>query len=290
MRGHQVRALTRRPASPIAGVEWRAIGDVSETTDWPPHLDGIETVIHLANRAHTSARAGDFTGEAEAAAALARAAAAAGAKRLIQMSSVRAMAAASVPEKPLKERDPPRPADPYGRAKLAIESAVSAAAFEAGLDLVILRPPLVYGPRVKANFRALLRLVESRLWLPFAAIDNRRSLLFVENLVDLLAHVALDPRAAGRLLLARDDVDLSTPELIRVLADGLGRRARLIAVPTAVWRPLAALPRLGPLAARLTESLQVDDTASRAAIGWRPPVAAESALHATARAFRERPW
>lgn len=289
-RGHEVRALTRRPAPAIPGVAMHAVGDISERTDWPPHLTGVTVVIHLAGRAHAAARGADFAGEPEAATALARAAAASGVRRLVQISSVRAMAAATTPGRPLTETDPPHPADPYGRAKLAIERATSAAAREAGLELVILRPPLVYGPGVKANFRALLRLVASGLPLPFAALDNRRSLIFRDNLVDLLARAAVDPAAGGQVLLARDEADLSTPQLIRALAAGLGRQPRLFALPAAVWPPLAALPLLGPRVARLTESLAIDDAASRGILGWRPPIAANAALFATARAFRDRPW
>lgn len=289
-RGHDVLALTRRPALPIPGAEMRAAGDISDTTDWPTHLVGAAAVIHLAGRAHAGGRAADFAGEAAAAAALARGAAGCGVGRLVQVSSVRAMAAASAPGRPLTEIDPPRPTDPYGRGKLAIEHAVAAAAREAGIELVILRPPLVYGPGVKANFRALLRLVASGLPLPFAALDNRRSLIFLDNLVDLLARAAVDPAAAGRLVLARDAPDLSTPQLIRALAAGLGRRPFLFPLPAAVWPPLAALPLLGSRLARLSESLAIDDRASRAALGWRPPIAAEAALFATARAFRDRPW
>src|SRR5205814_9805503 len=131
--------------------------------------------------------------------------------RLIHMSSVRAMGEVTLPGAPLRVTDPPRPGDPYGRGKLAIERALQAAARETGIEIVILRPPLVYGPGVKANFRLLMRLVASGLPLPFAAIDNRRSLIFIENLVDLVGRACLHPGAPGRVLLARDAADLSTP-------------------------------------------------------------------------------
>ena len=189
-----------------------------------------------------------------------------------------------MPGRPFRGTDPLRPDDAYGRAKLATERALATVAADTGLELVILRPPLVYGPGVGGNFRALLRLAGSCLPLPFAAIDNRRSLIFLDNLVDLVAVCVRHPNAAGRVLLARDGADLSIAALIRILARGQGRNAWLFAVPDAVFALLRALPGLGPALARLTLSLQVDDAATRAALGWTPPVAAEAGLIATARA------
>ena len=279
-RGHNVLAITRARAEAIPGAEVRPIGDIGPRTDWSSHLGAAEVVIHLADRGAPEAAR-------QAAATLARAAAASGVRRLVYMSSVRAMGAVTGPGAPFCPTDPPLPRDAYGRAKLANERLLSAAAQETGLELVILRPPLVYGPNVKANFRALIRLAASGLPLPFAGIDNRRSLIFLDNLVDVGARAAIDPAAAGRVLLLRDTVDLSTRELVCKLAAGLGRPARLFAVPEAAFAMLRPIPALGPLAARLTLSLQVDDSATRALLGWVPPVPTETALAATARAFRD---
>ena len=287
-RGHAVLGCSRRPAEPIPDFELRPIGDIGPTTDWSGHLDGIDIVVHLANRAHRSGRGAADQNEAESARALAHSAAKAGVRRLIHMSSVRAMAEATLPGAPLRATDPPRPRDPYGRGKLAIERALQAAARESGIEIVILRPPLVYGPGVKANFRALMRLVASGLPLPFAGIDNRRSLIFIENLVDLVGRACLHPGAGGRVLLARDAADLSTPELIRLLAAGLDRPARLFSIPRPALAVLRRAPMLGPLLARLTFSLQVDDVETRAALDWRPPVSPQIGLAATATAFRDR--
>ncbi len=287
-RGHAVLGLTRRPAEPIRGVELRPIGGIGPTTDWSGRLDRIEIIVHLANRAHRSAREAADHNEAQAAQILAHSAAKAGVRRLIHMSSVRAMSESTLPGAPLRESDPPRPSDPYGRGKLAIERALQAAARETGIEIVILRPPLVYGPGAKANFRALMRLVASGLPLPLAGIDNRRSLIFIDNLVDLVGRACMHPGASGRALLVRDAADLSTPELIRILAAGLGRPARLFAVPQPALAVLRRLPMLGPLFTRLTLSLQVDDAETRAALDWQPPVAAEIGLGATAAAFRDR--
>ena len=279
-RGHDVLGITRGRAEPIPGAEVRPIGDIGPRTDWSSHLGAAEVVIHLADRGAPEAAR-------QAAATLARAAAASGVRRLVYMSSVRAMGAVTGPGAPFCPTDPPLPRDAYGRAKLATERLLLAAAQETGLELVILRPPLVYGPNVKANFRALIRLAASGLPLPFAGIDNRRSLIFLDNLVDVGARAAIDPAAAGRVLLLRDTVDLSTRELVCRLAAGLGRPARLFAVPEAAFAMLRPIPALGPLAARLTLSLQVDDSATRALLDWAPPVPTETALAATARAFRD---
>jgi nucleoside-diphosphate-sugar epimerase len=286
-RGHRVLGLTRVPAQPIPGVELRPIGEITARTHWPEQLVGAEIVIHLANRAHRSVSAGTAAHEAAAAAMLARAAAANGVRRLVHMSSVRAMGETTRPGAPFRPTDPPLPREAYGRAKLAIEQALATAAQETGRELVILRPPLVYGPGVRANFRALIRLVASGLPLPFAGIANRRSLIFLDNLVDVAAHAAVHPAAAGQVLLARDAADLSTEELIRQLAAGLGRPARLFAVPQAVLAVGRRLPALGALFVRLTLSLQVDDSATRHLLRWAPPVSPEIGLAVTAHAFRE---
>jgi nucleoside-diphosphate-sugar epimerase len=283
-----VIGLTRGPAEPIPGVELRPVGEIGPQTAWSQHLTSVDTVIHLATRAHRLV-SGTTTGrEAESAAALGHAAAAQGVRRLVLMSSIRAMGEATWPGAPFRPADPPLPREAYGSAKLAIERAVLSAARETGLDLVILRPPLVYGPAVKANFRALMRLLASGVPLPFSGVDNRRSLIFLDNLVDVTALAATHPAAAGRILLVRDAIDLSTQELICHLAAALGRRVRLFALPKAGFVVLRSLPALGPLAARLTLWLQVDDAATRRLLDWTPPVPHETGLVATARDFRDR--
>jgi nucleoside-diphosphate-sugar epimerase len=198
------------------------------------------------------------------------------------------MGDATAPGAPFRATDPPDPRDPYGRGKLAIERALLGAARESRIEVVILRPPLVYGLGVKGNFRALLRLAASGLPLPFAGIDNRRSLIFIDNLVDLVERVCVHRDAAGRILLTRDAADLSTPELIRVLAAEQGRPARLFRVPRPVMIALCRLPMLGPPLSRLAASLQVDDAETRTVLDWQPPVTAEAGLAATAAAFRSR--
>jgi nucleoside-diphosphate-sugar epimerase len=292
-RGHHVVAGLRRPADPpLAGAEPLPFGDIAPGRDWGGTLRGFDIIVHLAQRAHAPPAAPVLTAEPEAAAALARAAALAGARRFVYVSSIKAMGEMTALGRPFRPDDPPHPEDAYGRAKLATERALAVVAATAGLDLVVLRPPLVYGPGVGGNFRALLRLAASGLPLPLAGIDNRRSLIARDNLVDLLATICTRPaiplRAPGRVLLARDGTDLSTPDLIRLLAAARGRPARLFPVPRPVLAGLRRLPHLGPPLRRLTQSLQADDNATRAALDWQPPRAAETALHETARAFANR--
>lgn len=286
--GHTVIGLSRGEAEPIPGAELRAIGDIGPRIDWSRHLEGAEIVIHLANRAHYRVPDSAGAGEAEAAAALARAAAKAGVGRLLYMSSIRAMGNSTSPGAPFRPTDPVLSGDAYGRRKRASERALQVATRGTGLELVILRPPLVYGPGVRGNFRALIRLVASGLPLPFAGIDNRRSLISIDNLVDLVTRASVHPGAIGRVLLARDAVDLSTPELIRLLAAGLNRPVRLFTFPPGGFVPLVGLPLFGQVIARLTLSLQVDDSDTRLALDWAPPISPEITLVATAQTFRQR--
>jgi nucleoside-diphosphate-sugar epimerase len=249
---------------------------------------GIDIVVHLAQRAHSTADPAALAPEPAAAAALARAAARAGTRRFVYLSSITSMGAATAPGRPFRAGDEPRPESAYGGSKLATEQALAEAARDTGIELAIIRPPLVHGPGVRANFRALLRLIASGVPLPFAAIDNRRSFIHADNLTDLIAVAALHPAAPGQVMLASDGFDLSTPALIRLLARGLGRPARVFAVPAAAFALLRRAPWLGSTLSSLTLSLQVDDSATRSALGWVPPVAAEAGLLATARAFAAR--
>jgi nucleoside-diphosphate-sugar epimerase len=284
-RGHVVVAGLRRTGMAIEGTEPVALGEVGPATHWAGALRDIETVIHLAQRAHAGPDPAALATEPAAAAALVRGIAAAGGRRLVLVSSVKAMGETTLSGWPFRPDDTPRPEDDYGRAKLASERAATAAARDTGIELVVVRPPLVYGPGVRANFAALIRLAGSGLPLPFAAIDNRRSFICRDNLADLLTVAATHPAAAGMTLLARDDEEFSTPALIRALAAGLDRKARLFPAPPGLFTALRPLSVIGPLLARLTLSLQVDDSATRTAFGWRPPVSAADGIAATARAF-----
>jgi len=269
-RGHRVVAAVRDAGASIEAAELHALGEFGPDTDWAPALPGVEIVVHLAQHAHR--KSGGFEHEPATAAALAWAAAAAGARRIVYLSSIKAMGEATSPGRPFRADEEPRPQDPYGQGKLATERALAAVP---GIELAVIRPPLVYGPGVGANFAALMRLVARGWPLPFAAIDNRRSLIFVDNLTDLIAAAAQHPGAAGRVLLARDGEDVSTRELIRALSAALGVPARLF-----------PLPGIGLLVPALARSAEIDDTATRARLGWAPPATLAEGLAATAASFR----
>jgi nucleoside-diphosphate-sugar epimerase len=283
-----VIAGVRAPELPVR-TETLVLGEIGPATDWTRWLDGIDIVIHLAQRAHRRGAPVALAGEPNVAAMLASAAVVAGVKRLVLVSSVKAMGETTAPGCPFRVDKQPHPEDDYGRAKIASEQAARAVARGTGLELAIIRPPLVYGPGVRANFRALLRLAGSGLPLPFAAIDNRRSLIFRDNLIDLIAVAAIHPAAANSILLARDGDDLSTPALIRALAEGQNRPARLFSVPEGVFALSRRLPGIGAALSSLTLSLQVDDGATRAALEWTPLVSAAEGLAATARAYAQNP-
>ncbi|HEY2541319.1 MAG TPA: NAD-dependent epimerase/dehydratase family protein [Stellaceae bacterium] len=283
--GHRVSGLTREAAEPIAGVALRAIGEIGPQTDWRSHLAGVDIVVHLATSAHRPISAAAGAIEAKTAAILARAARAAGVGRLVHVSSIRAMGEATAPGERFHPADPPSPRETYGRIKLAIEGAIAATASCAMLDLVILRPPLVYGPGVKGNFRSLIRLAASGVPLPLAGFDAPRSLIFLDNLVDLLGLACVHPAAPGRVLLARDAVDLTLPELLRAVGLGFGRRVRLYRVRPKLVAGLAVIPTLATALRRLSQPLLVDDGETRSALGWAPAVATEDGLALTARAW-----
>jgi len=236
------------PALAAAGHELRA------------SVESCDAVVHLANIAHTSASAADLHRvNVEGTIAQARAALAAGARRFIYLSSIKAA----------------QPGDAYGRAKSIAEQALLQLE---GLEPVILRPPLVYGPRVKANFLALMRAIDRGWPLPLASIENRRSLIYVGNLVDAI-RVCLGGPAQGRTYAVSDGPPLSTPELCRAIGRALGRPARLFPFPP-------ALLGLVPGMARLVQSQEADDAAMRAELGWRPPFSFEEGLRRTAEWYR----
>jgi nucleoside-diphosphate-sugar epimerase len=222
--------------------------------------------------------------------ALARAAAQAGVKRFVYLSSIKVNGEGSL-QRPAPgrytytEADPPQPLDPYGLSKWQAEQGLWQIAQETGLEVVIIRPPLVYGPQVKANFLKLLGLAQRGLPLPLGGIDNARSLVFVENLADALCTCLTHPAAAGQTFLISDGEDLSTPELVRCLAQAMKRPDRLFPIPSRVllW-VFSALGRRS-MAERLMGSLTVDSTKIRQTLGWQPPYGVDQGLRVTAEWF-----
>ncbi len=279
--GIPLRAAVRADA--VAGADVR-VDEIGPDTDWSAALDAVGAVIHLAGRAHIVRREPDSLAEfrrinAAGTARLAAQAEAAGVKRFILVSSVKAAADSSVGA--LRETMPPAPGTPYGVSKLEGELALGAAARR--METVVLRPPLVYGPEVSANFRALLRLVHSGFPLPLGSVRNRRSLIARENLVDAILRSRSGP--TGTFFIA-DGPPLSTPALVCALARALGKPARLVPFPPGLLKRAAALAGRTDAADSLLGSLEVDDSAFRSAFGWTPRVTPDAAFAAVAAWFK----
>ncbi len=291
--GHKVRVALRRDVSPLPGVEYTMTGRVGPQTDWRPALLGVGAVVHLAARAHVGDPQADALTRFREVNSLgtrrlAEAAAAVGVRRFVLLSSAKAMAERSPPGRALGEADPPAPEDAYGISKREGEIALAEIAAASGLEPVVLRAPLVYGPGVKGNFLRLMRLVDRGLPLPFGAVANRRSLIGLRSLTAALRLCLDHPEAAGATFLVADGEDLSTPELIRRIARALGRPARLLPVPPDLLRALWRLAGRGAEIDRLTGDLALDSGAIRARLGWRPAEPVEDGLAETARWFRTR--
>lgn len=282
--GWRVVALVRGPDAELPpGVEARVVGDLAHVEDFAPHLAGMDAVAHLAARVHvmnpTPEDAALFQAvNVTATRRLAEGAARAGVGRLLFLSTIKVNGEGG--DRPYRADDPPAPADPYGRSKAEAEAALAEVARATGLAVTVIRPPVVYGPGVKANVAALARLCDSRLSLPFGATRNARSLIALDNLADAVVTALAAPEAAGRTYLVRDGEDLSTGELIRRIRRAQGRPARLLPVPQGLMA--GALTRLGrgKLADRLFGSLTVDDSAIRHDLGWSPPLSVDEGLRA----------
>jgi nucleoside-diphosphate-sugar epimerase len=287
-----VRAAVRRdPAVRHDGAQYVPAPSLSADADWRSALAGVTAVVHAAARVHvmrdeSPEPLAEFRrANVEGTLALARQAAAAGATRFVFVSSIKVNGESTPPDKPFSAADAPRPQDPYGISKWEAEQELGELARKTSLELVIVRPPLVYGAGVKANFFALLKWLHREVPLPFGAIHNRRSLVALDNLVDLLAVCAEHPAARGRTLLVSDGEDLSTTELLRRLAAALGVRARLVPVPEQVLIAAARVVGAGSIAQRLCGSLCVDSAPTRQLLGWTPPVSVDEGLRTAAEAF-----
>lgn len=274
-----------------SGVEQVQSPDLGENADWSKALSGAGVVVHTAARVHQMRdSAADPLAEFRAVntlgtLTLARQAAAAGVKRFLFVSSIKVNGEETAPGAPFTALDRPNPRDAYGVSKAEAEAGLRAIGSETGMEIVVVRPVLVYGPGVRANFQTMMRWVARGVPLPFGAIHNLRSLVARDNLVDLLGTCVFHAAAANRTFLVSDGEDLSTPELIRRLSAAMGKRARLIPVPVAALTAAAKLAGKGDVVHRLVSSLQVDIAPTRETLGWTPPVQADRALAETARDF-----
>lgn len=283
---------------------WTAVDDIGPDTDWAPALEGADTVIHLAARAHVLREEADDPlreyrrVNRDGALNLAKQAAAHGIRRFVFMSSIgvngeQTAGAERNPEgsrlnKPFSEADAPRPHSAYAIAKWEAEQGLMELARQAGMELVILRAPLVYGPGVKGNFARLVRLVGLGLPLPFGSVQNQRSFLAVSNLVDLLIRCVVEPAAGNQLFVVADGVDVSTPDLVRGIARALGKPARLLPVPVGLLRMGAACVGKQKLFQQLCGSLVVDATKVRRVLAWTPPVTMDQELGLVADALKKK--
>lgn len=286
-RRFHVRAAARSAASLGAGYARVTVGATNGTTDWTAALSGQDVVIHLVARVHVMKdmspdplaefRDVNVAGSLN----LARQAAEAGVKRMVFLSSVKVNGEYSLVGQPFTEESVVAPSDSYGVSKLEAESALRAIAQETGMELVIIRPPLVYGPGVRANFAALLRAVQAGWPLPLGKINNQRSLVGLDNLVSFIETCAVHPSAAGQTFLVSDGNDLSTPELIRRLALAAKVPARLWPVPGWLLETCATAIGKKEAMKRLCGNLQVDISKARNLLEWSPPLTVDEGLRRT---------
>ena len=268
------------PALESRGHEIRRMGRNSNSLP-NESLGGCDAVVHLANIAHTrAAREALWRVNVEGTRRLAEEAARAGVRRLVYLSSIKASGEESK-GRPFDASETPAPRDEYGKAKLAAERALAEVAGRTGIETVVLRPPLVYGPGVKANFLALLRAVDAGWPLPFGSIGNRRSLVYVGNLADAIAACVEHPQADGRTYVVSDGPPVSTPALCRAIGEALSQPVRLFDFPAPL---LKAIPQLKPL----LNDLELDDSVLRKELGWAPRFSFAEGLRATARWYRDR--
>ena len=279
-------AAVRRTEDESGNTAEIAVGDIGPDTDWRAALQDVACVVHLAARTHVLRdRNPDPLAEyrrinVAATETLARRAAATGVRRFIFLSSVK-VNGESTTSRPFSERDEPHPEDAYGISKREAEDALRAIGNKTGMEIVILRPPLVYGPGVKGNFLQLLKAVAKGVPLPLASIDNRRSLVYVGNLVDAIIACIREPAAAGRTFLVSDGEDLSTPEMIRKLAAAMGRSPRLLSCPPALLALAARLFGRETAFRRLSGSLAVDISTLQQTLHWQPRYSTNQGFSAT---------
>ncbi|MFQ5779944.1 MAG: UDP-glucose 4-epimerase family protein [Nitrospiria bacterium] len=264
-------------------------GNLESVTDWKPFLEGVDAVVHLAARVHRMREEGP---DPEAAyqqmnvgvtRALAEAAGKAGVKRFLFLSSVKAMGESTSPGEAWDESSPCFPQDAYGRSKRDAENVLIDVGQRTGLEIVILRLPLVYGPGVKANMARLFKIVARGVPLPLGGIGNARSLIFIGNLVDAILVTLDHPKAAGQTFLVSDGEDVSTPELIRRIAHALNRPARLLPFPPSLLRLAGKLTGRSATVDRLLNSLVVDSSKIGRELNWTPPYSMAQGLEETAR-------
>ncbi len=292
--GQSVRAAVRSASSSIDNTEMAVVGAIDGDTNWADALRDVDVVIHLAARVHVMKdAAADPLAEflkvnMQGTANLARQAAASGVKRLVYVSSIKVNGERTTETQPFAESDIPNPQDAYAVSKWRAEQALQRTAQETGLEVAIVRPPLVYGASVKGNFIRLLVAVDKGFPLPLASVRNRRSLIYLGNLVDALIVCASHPAAAGKIYLVRDGEDVSIPELVRQTAQCLERPARLLFFPAGLLRGLGRLFGKHESVERIAGSLRVNGDLICEELGWKPRFTFQQGLHATTDWYKAR--
>lgn len=282
--GLDVVPIVRTPAG-LPGE--RKMCDIA-TADWDALLAGSNAVIHLAARVHImNDPASDPLDEfrrvnRDGALRVAEAAALRGVERFLFVSTVKANGEATRLGRPFRADDPPAPEDAYGISKAEAEQALLRLGGDTGMGITVVRPPLVYGPGVRGNFRAMIQALRRRLPLPLGLVTgNRRSLVALDNLTDLIALAVTHPAAAGEIFMVSDDDSVSTSELFRKLGNALGKRAILLPVPPQLLLIAAKAAGKGAAASRLIGDLEVDISKTRERLGWSPPVSLDEGLRRT---------
>jgi nucleoside-diphosphate-sugar epimerase len=284
-KGFEVRASSRQAvAAPTGGVEYCNMGNLGPDEDWSSALRGIEVVVHCAARAHvlndvTPKPLALFrTVNVDGTLNLARQAATAGAKRFVYLSSIGVHGMLTAPGLSFSETDTPDPHNAYAVSKWEAEQGLRRVADESGLEIVIIRPPLVYGPGAPGNFGALARAVQCGWPLPLGAINNQRSLVGLDNIVEFILTCVIHPHASNQTFLVSDGEDLSTTELVRGMAQAAGRPAHLLAVPAWALQAGATVLGKGNQIQSLVGNLKVDISKARRVLGWMPPLSVAEGL------------
>jgi nucleoside-diphosphate-sugar epimerase len=288
--GYSVRAATRSKVIKVEGPEVIVVADIDGDTDWLAALKDVDMVIHLAARVHmmtdySANPLADFRKvNVDGTKCLAEAAARAGVKRFVYVSSVKVNGEQTT--SPYTELNEPKPQDAYGIAKWEAEQVLHKVTAETSMEVVIVRPPLVYGAGVKGNFAQMIKVLAKGIPLPFASVKNIRSFIYVENLVHALILCATHPGAAGQTYLVSDGQDISTPDLLRKLSSAVGRSAKLLPCPLALIRLAGRLFGKSDQIDKLVGSLQVDSSKIRCELGWQPPFTVAEAVKATMSGMR----
>ncbi len=281
------RAAVRSCDSNLPAYKNSVVGEINDKTDWRSALKGINTVVHLASRVHVMSDASDNPlseyrqVNVQGTLHLARRAVLAGVTRYVFVSSVKVNGELTPSGHPFIESDQPHPQDPYGISKYEAEQGLQKIAAQTGMEVVIIRPPLVYGPGVKANFAQLIHAVQKGWPLPLGSIHNLRSLIALDNLVDFIITCTTHPMAAFQTFLISDGQDISTPELIQGIAKAAGIRAHVLPVPVWVLMCAGKLTGKSNAVQRLCGNLQIDSTKARSLLGWRPVVSFHEGLRRT---------